>query len=118
MAPKATYVFCVIASARRPRVASKVHTLAGMAPVRLLDVQPGLYLAVADAPLSRYEETAINRRLADLEWVSRAAVGHEAVIESFTRENAVLPMKLFTIFTSDARALEHIASQRGRIASL
>ena len=77
-----------------------------------------MYLAVADAPLSRYSEDAINRGLADLEWVSRAAVAHEAVIESFIDETAVLPMKLFTIFTNDDRALEHIASQRARIATL
>jgi Gas vesicle synthesis protein GvpL/GvpF len=119
MAPtKGTYVYCVIAAARRPRVPAKARTLPGLGSVRLLDVEPGLYVAVADAPLSRYGEAQINRGLGDLEWVSRAAVAHEAVIESFVGETAVLPMKLFTIFTSDARVLEHIASQRTRIASL
>jgi hypothetical protein len=115
---KGTYVYCVIAATRRPRVSKKARGLAAMGAVRLLDVEPGLYVAVADAPLSRYGEAAINRGLSDLEWVSRAAVAHEAVIESFIGETAVLPMKLFTIFSSDARALEHIASQRTRIASL
>jgi hypothetical protein len=119
MAPaKGTYVYCVIAARRRPRVSKKARGLVAMGAVRLLDVEPGLYVAVADAPLSRYGEAAINRGLSDLEWVSRAAVSHEAVIESFIGETAVLPMKLFTIFTSDARALEDIASQRTRIASL
>lgn len=118
MPKTAVYVFCVIASARRPRVAAKTRTLPGLGPVRLLDIERGMWLAVADAPLSRYSEDAINRGLADLEWVSRAAVAHEAVIEVFVGETAILPMKLFTIFTSDARALEHIASQRTRIASL
>ena len=115
---KGTYVYCVIAAARRPRVPRKARGLAGAGPVRLLDVDAGLYVAAADAPLSRYGEAAINRGLADLEWVSRAAVAHEAVIESFAAATAVLPMKLFTIFTSDARALQHIAAQRSRIASL
>jgi len=118
MAKTATYVFCVIAAARRPRVSPKARPLPGLGSVRLLDIEPGTYLVVADAPLSRYGEDAINRRLADLEWVSRAAVAHEAVIESFIGATAILPMKLFTIFTSDARALEHIAAQRARIASL
>ena len=119
MAPaKGTYVYCVIAARRRPRVSKKARGLAAMGAVRLLDVEPGLYVAVADAPLSRYGEAAINRSLSDLEWVSRAAVSHESVIESFIGETAVLPMKLFTIFTSDARALEHITSQRTRIAAL
>ena len=114
----ATYVYCVIAASRRPRVAPKVRGLTGTGPVRLLDVAPRLFAAVANAPLSRYGEEAINRRLGDLEWVSRAAVAHEAVIESFIRETAVLPMKLFTIFTSDARVLQHIVSERMRIDAL
>jgi len=114
----ATYLFCVIASARRPRVPAKTRPLPGMGCVRILDVDGGTYLVVADAPLSRYSEDAINRGLADLEWVSRAAVAHESVIESFGNETAILPMKLFTIFTSDVRALEDIARQRTRIASL
>jgi len=115
---KGTYVYCVIASRRRPRVPARLRGLPGVGPVRLLDVERGLYLAVADAPLSRYGEAAINRGLGDLEWVSRSAVAHEAVIESFVGETAVLPMKLFTIFTSDARALGHITAQRSRIGFL
>lgn len=118
MSRKATYVYGVIAAARRPRVSRKARGLTGTGPLRLLDIEPGLYLAVADAPLSRYGEAAINRGLADLQWVSGAAVAHQAVIESFIGATAVLPMKLFTIFTSDARALDHIASQRTRIAAL
>jgi Gas vesicle synthesis protein GvpL/GvpF len=96
-----------------------------MGPVRLLDVDetrmPGdlsVWLVVADAPLDRYGEDAINRGLSDLDWVSRAAVAHEAVIESFVAAPAVLPMKLFTIFTSDARAREHIRRQAARIDAL
>jgi len=118
MPKTATYLFCVIAAARRPRVPAKTRPLPGLGPVRILQVDAGTNLVVADAPLSRYSEDAINRGLADLEWVSRAAVAHESVIESFGDETAILPMKLFTIFTSDARALEHIARQRTRIASL
>jgi hypothetical protein len=51
--------------------------------------------------------------------VSRAAVAHEAVIESFLNSAiAVLPMKLFTIFTSDERAAAHVRVQRPRIDRL
>ena len=117
-ASKATYVYCVIAAPRRPRVSRAARGLAGMGPVRVLDVDRELFVAVADAPLSRYGEAEISRRLTDLDWVSRAAVAHQAVIESFLNQTAVLPLKLFTIFTSDARAVEHIAAQRTRIGSL
>jgi hypothetical protein len=115
---KGTYVYCVIAAARRPRLARVPHGLPGMGSVRLLDVEDGLFAAVADAPLDRYSEAAINRGLSDLDWVSRAAVAHEAVVESFISETAVLPMKLFTIFTTDERAVEHVRAARRRIATV
>jgi Gas vesicle synthesis protein GvpL/GvpF len=86
--------------------------------VRLLDVEPGRYLVVADAPLSRYGEAALRRGLSDLAWISRAAVAHEAVVEAFLDADAVLPMKLFTLFTNDDRAVAHLQSDRPRVESL
>jgi hypothetical protein len=91
---------------------------------RLLDVgdrRPqdfGKWLVVADAPLDRFGEQAINRGLTDLAWVARAAVAHEAMVESFTEAPAVLPMKLFTIFNNDARARDHVRSTGRRIDAL
>jgi gas vesicle protein GvpL/GvpF len=90
----------------------------GIGAPRLLEVDRDLWLVVASVPLPRYGEAAINRKLSDLEWVSRAAVSHEAVIESFINATAILPMKLFTIFTSDERALEHVRRDRRRINAL
>lgn len=116
--PKGTYVYCVIAAARRPRLTRVPRGLPGMGSVRLLDVEEGLFAAVADAPLDRYDEAAINRGLSNLDWVSRAAVAHEAVVESFISETAVLPMKLFTIFTTDDRAVEHVRARRRRVATI
>jgi hypothetical protein len=112
----ATYTYCVVAHATRPRTARR-NGLPGTGPVRIIDVDRGLYLVVADAPLARYGAEAINRGLANLDWVSRAAAAHEAVVESFAAVSAVLPMKLFTIFTSDDRALAHVRSERTRIAT-
>src|SRR5437773_5588216 len=86
-----------------------------MGRVRLLDVRGGRFLVVADAPLERYGEDAINRGLSDLDWVARGAVAHEAVVESFIGASALVPMKLFTIFTSDERALEHVRREAPRV---
>jgi len=113
-----TYLYCVIAAPRRPTVRRGRAGLAGTGPVRVLDVEDGLFLAVADAPLDLYGEAAIARGLQDLDWVSRAAVAHEAVIESFTGATAVLPMKLFTIFASDERAVAHVRGERPRITGV
>jgi hypothetical protein len=86
----------LIAAIRRPALPRVPAGLPGTGPVRLLDVNGGVanarrisrrpakqWLAVADAPLARYGEASINRRLSDLDWVSRAALAHESVVESF-----------------------------------
>jgi len=116
--PAGTYVYCVVAADRRPRLTRVPAGLPGAGAVRLLDVEKGLFIAVADLPLDRYSESAINKGLGDLDWVSRIAIAHEKVVESFIASTAVLPMKLFTIFTTDDRALDHVRAQRARVASL
>jgi gas vesicle protein GvpL/GvpF len=132
-----TYVYCLIAAHRRPSLAGVPAGLPGTGPLRLLDVNGDRaprsrstrarsgkessraairqWLAVADAPLLRYGEAPINRRLLNLDWVSRAAMAHETVVESFIGAPALVPMKLFTIFTSDARALEHLRIDRPHV---
>ena len=89
MARPGTYVYCLIAADRRPVLRRRFPRLPGMGPVRLLEVDRRLWLAVADAPLDRYGEETINRKLSDLDWVSRAAIAHEAVVESFIGQRAV-----------------------------
>ena len=116
--PSGTYVYGVIAADRRPRLTRVPAGLPGAGPVRLIDLDKGLFIAVADLPLDKYNESAISSGLANLDWVSRVALAHEAVVESFVASRAVLPMKLFTIFKTDERAFEHMRAQRARIATL
>jgi Gas vesicle synthesis protein GvpL/GvpF len=118
MATSGTYVYCLIAADRRPVLRRRFTRLPGMGAVRLLDVDQGVWLVVADAALSRYGSEMINQKLSDLDWVSRAAVAHEAVVESFIDQRAVLPMKLFTIFTSDDRAIDQVRGDRRRVDAL
>src|SRR5262245_30528294 len=94
----ATYVYCLVANPVRPRVRRGLKGLAHSGDVRVLPLGRRLWLVVADVPHARYGEAALQRGLADLEWVSQAAVAHETVVESFLSADAVLPMKLFTIF--------------------
>jgi hypothetical protein len=115
---RATYVFCLVAAAARPRLTRVPAGLPGTGPLRLLDIGRDRYLVVADAPLSRYGEVAIRRGLSNLGWVSRAAWAHETVVERFIDAQAVLPMKLFTLFTSDDQALAHLHHDRRRVESI
>jgi len=120
-AATATYVYALISARRQPSLGRVPRGLPSAGPVRLLeivDVRPRQWLVVSTVPLDRYGEAAIRKGLNDLAWVSRAAVGHERVIDAFHGVEAVLPMKLFTIFSTDARAIEDVRDDASRIAGL
>jgi len=111
----ATYLYCLVRSAREPSLRAAPAGLPGAGRPRAIDAGGGLWLVVADAPLQRYGEKPIERGLRDLAWVSSVAVPHEAVVEHVAKSGTVVPMKLFTLFRSDTRALEHVAKRRKRI---
>ena len=79
-----------------------------------------LWLALSEVPLDRYGADRLESALRDLDWVAEIAVAHEAVVEHFARlrETTVLPMKLFTMFSSQSRAVEEIRRQRKDIAGV
>jgi hypothetical protein len=118
MTEQGTYVYCLIGAPRKPALPRRVRGLPGTGPLRALPAAKGQWLIVADVPLAEYGEATINQRLGDLDWVSRLAVAHEAVVERFIDTRALLPMKLFTIFRSDARALEDLAARRSAVDAL
>lgn len=110
-----TYLYCLVRSARKPVIRRRRPGLPSARAVRAVDAGAGLWLIVSDVDASGYGEGAIAAGLKDLDWVSRCAMGHEAVVEQFLSKSALLPMQMFTIFTSDERALAHVARDRRRI---
>lgn len=114
----ATYLYCLVQSAREPSLRGVPAGLPGAGKPRAIDAGRGVWLLVADAPLDRYGEKPIEKGLRDFTWVTPVAVAHEAVVEHLAKTGTVLPMKLLTLFRSDARALDHVARQRARIDRL
>jgi hypothetical protein len=114
----ATYVYCLVSTGKAPSLRGAPAGLPGTGKPRALDAGEGLWLVAADAPLDRYGEIPIEKGLQNLAWVSSCAVPHEAVVEHLSRKGTVVPMKLFTLFRSDERALQHVQSQRRRIDRL
>ena len=84
-----------------------------MAPARLVPAGAGRWLVAADAPLRRYAADVVNGRLSDLGWVGERAMEHERIVEHFTRRGTVIPMKLFTLFTGDEKAVADVRRRRG-----
>ena len=115
MTPSLTYLYCLIRSPKSPTVKGLPAVMPGSKGVRTLAVDRGTWAIVSSVPARDYDEAALAAGLQNLDWVGRRAMAHEAVVEHFLDAPALLPLQLFTLFTSDARALEYIAGERRRI---
>lgn len=126
MTPVLTYVYCLVRAARRPSLRGVPDAMPGSEGVRLLELpetpsRRGAqrdWLVVSSVREAMYGEDALQHRLQDLEWIGPRAIAHEAVIEHFLSADAVLPMQLFALFKSDARAVEHIVHNSRRIGRI
>jgi hypothetical protein len=113
----ATYLYCLVQSARKPSVARVPRGLPGATPATPAQLAERLWVVHSEVPLDRYGPGPLEASLKDLDWVSRIALAHEAVVEHFAAlpGATVIPMKLFTMFSKVERAL---AGMRGRRAEL
>jgi hypothetical protein len=111
----ATYLYCLVQRDRAPALTRAPRGLPGAGRVRALDAGDGLWLLVADAPLARYGAAPVEARLRDLEWVAACATAHESVVEFAAGLATTIPLKLFTLFNTDERALAHVRRIRPAI---
>jgi hypothetical protein len=116
--PPATYLYCLVQSERAPSVKGAPESVPGAGPVRALAIDRGVWAIAADAPLDRFSPDALHEQLRDIEAISRHALAHAAVIEFFFRKFVVIPLKMFTLFSSDVKAREQLVGTRGRLTRL
>lgn len=115
----ATYLYCIVKSATKPSTARSPEGLPGAERPRAVAAGGPLWLIVAPVPLATYGPEQLERRLADMDWVGSVALAHESVVEQFVRRAAttVIPMKLFTMFSTVDRAVADIRQRRPAIAA-
>jgi hypothetical protein len=120
MAGTATYIYCLVERARTPSTAKVPRGLPGATAPRLLPIGRRLWAVAAEVPLSEYGSGRLEARLSDINWVAGIAVAHEAVVErcAAARGAAVVPMKLFTMFSSPQRAQADLESRRSEVAAV
>lgn len=82
-------------------------------------VDRSLWLIVAQVPLATYGPEHLDQHLTDMDWVGTVALAHERVVEYFAGRAAttVIPMKLFTMFSSVERAVAEIGTRKRAIAA-
>jgi hypothetical protein len=102
--PPYVYVYCAVRGAPSARVLSKLPALPDASPPRALALNDGVRLIVADVPASAYRAEAIEARLSDLDWVGRCGKAHHAVADALAAKHTVVPLRPFTLFSTDARA--------------
>ena len=113
----AVYLYCVVGAARRPALARVPAGLPGGTRPDAHRLSDSLWLITADVPLDVYGPSHLEPRLRDLDWVSEAAIAHEAVVEHFSRTKGavVVPTKLFTMFSSIEKAVADVAADKAAI---
>ena len=113
----ATYLYCVVRSGSKPSSTRVPSGLPGATCPTPVVLHPSLWLITAEVPLQTYGPEVLEPALQNLQWVADVAVAHEAVVEHFVRQRGatVIPMKLFTMFSTLDRAL---AEMRNKIDEL
>lgn len=110
-----TVLYCVV----KPATALDLPAAGGLpaagAP-RALALPGDLVAIVASVPEGEYKPDIVETRLRDMNWVSKAALGHEQLLEAVMRSaRAIIPMKLLTLFSGDERLAADLAKQRTRL---
>jgi hypothetical protein len=88
----------------------------GGAP-RAVSLDDAISIVVSDVPAATYSPAVLDPKLADLDWVGAAGGAHHAVLDALADAGAVvLPFRLFTLFSSEMKAVETLRRLRPAMA--
>ena len=98
------------------RAAGDLTSLRGIAerPVELVECGPAIAV-FSRVPEDEYAAERIEDRLADLAWLGENGLAHERVVATLVDRTTVLPMRLFTLFSSESALREECAQRAGWI---
>lgn len=113
MGETGTYLYCIVHSSAAPVTTKAPHGLPGATAPVVAAVANSYWLVTAGVSLRSYGPGPLEASLRDVQWVTDVAVAHESVVEFFARQAGatVIPMKLFTMFSSEKRAVSETRSR-------
>ena len=113
MAGTATYLYCIVHASRVPSPSRAPRGLPGATPPAVAGLARSFWLVTASVPLDMYAPEPLEASLRNVQWVTDIALAHESVVEHFAQQTGatVIPMKLFTLFSSEKLALEETRSR-------
>lgn len=82
--------------------AGDLRELRGIAdrPVESIRCGPA-FAVIGRVPADEYDADRIEARLTDMSWLGEQGLAHERVVAALVDRTTVLPMRLFTLFSSD-----------------
>jgi gas vesicle protein GvpL/GvpF len=110
------YVYAVVAGRPNARALTNLPTLPGGSVPRILPLDSSASLVVADVPAESFDAKTIDARLKDLDWLSRCGAAHHAVPDALIESHAVIPLRLFTLFSTEVKALSTFRKSKARVA--
>lgn len=85
-------------------------------PVMLLDAG-AVKVVISHVPSHAYAAEQVEARLQDLAWVAEQGIAHETVVAWFVDHSDILPVSLFTLFSSDDALRKDVAPRASQLAA-
>ena len=107
------YVYGIVS----PSGAGLPSDLSGVerSPVGLIEHR-GLAAIASRVSLASFGEEQLREHLNDIDWLEETARGHEAVLEEALSRTTVVPLRLCTIYRSEAHVKDMLDTEREQIA--
>lgn len=78
----------------------------------------GLAAFYTAADSADFSQPVIDARSSDVEWLGAIGYRHQSVMSTLMRGGTIIPLRAFTLFTSEASLLHHLTEQRDAYARL
>ncbi|MGA7617125.1 MAG: GvpL/GvpF family gas vesicle protein, partial [Thermoanaerobaculia bacterium] len=116
MSDWSVYLYAV-ARETDPSVLDGVHPIHFEGEFRFL-TEAGLTSICSVVPAAEFTQEEIDRRAADMEWIERIAFRHEGVLDALSAAGDVVPLRAFTLFTSEESVRKFLREQHEEILAL
>jgi Gas vesicle synthesis protein GvpL/GvpF len=111
----ARYVYCILGAREQPPLSG----LAGVDGAGVEPVAEGELCALTSVvPLARFGERALREQLEDIDWVERTARAHDAVIARALAAEAVVPLRLCTLFADERQVRAMLQRECARLRTV
>ncbi|MEO8379648.1 MAG: GvpL/GvpF family gas vesicle protein [Acidobacteriota bacterium] len=77
----------------------------------------GISAVYSAVPAEEFSQEVIDRRAGDLEWLGAIGYRHQAVVSDLMKRTAIVPLRAFTLFSSEEALRAYLQDQRPMLAN-